>query len=161
MLCVARTDTRGFAIFILGLGLFTLQNEETTVAQWAAYQCVAALGAGVLLNSQLPAFQIGVRENDQATASATWGFIRSIGWVWGVAITAAILNNRINELIACGGAFGAASAAQIQHFPENASTQEPYRGSFKFRLPSLTWPSFYPWSSMCLHFVKLWRLSLA
>ncbi|KZZ89166.1 multidrug resistance protein fnx1 [Moelleriella libera RCEF 2490] len=129
MLCVGRTDIGGFAIFITGLGLFTLQNEETTVAQWASYQCVAALRAGVHLNSQLPAYEKGLREQDQATASATWGFIRSIGWVWGVAIPAAIFNNRINELIheildstaakliASGGAFGAASAAQIQHFP--------------------------------------------
>lgn len=114
---------------MLGLGLFTLQNPDTTVAQWASYQCVCALGAGVLLNSQLPAFQSAVPESDQAAASAAWGFIRSFGWVWGVAIPASIFNNRISQLLgeisdpaaaqmmASGGAYGAASAALVEQFP--------------------------------------------
>ncbi|KAF3763039.1 MFS general substrate transporter [Cryphonectria parasitica EP155] len=130
----------GFAVFMLGLGLFTLQNPHTTVAQWASYQCVAALGGGVLLNSQLPAFQNGVPERDQAAASATWGFIRSIGWVWGVAIPASIFNNRVSQLIgeisdpaaaemmASGGAYGAASAAQVKQFalPVQAEIRSVY-----------------------------------
>lgn len=114
---------------MLGLGLFTLQNPDTTVAQWASYQCVCALGAGVLLNSQLPAFQSAVPESDQAAASAAWGFIRSFGWVWGVAIPASIFNNRVSQLLgeisdptaasmmASGGAYGAASAAMVEQFP--------------------------------------------
>ncbi|KUI67782.1 hypothetical protein VM1G_03182 [Cytospora mali] len=119
----------GFAVFMLGLGLFTLQNPATTTAQWASYQCVCALGGGVMLNSQLPAFQSAVPERDQAAASAAWGFIRSIGWVWGVAIPASIFNNRIGELVgevsdpaaaemlSSGGAYGSASAAQVRQFP--------------------------------------------
>jgi MFS family permease len=118
----------GFAIFTLGLGLFTLQKPSTTVAQWAIYQCVSALGGGTLLNSQLPAFQAPVPEKDQAAATAAWGFIRSIGFVWGVAIPGSILNNRINalvgeisdpaaaQLLSSGGAYGAASAHQIKQF---------------------------------------------
>lgn len=119
----------GFAVFVLGLGLFTLQTPDTTVAEWASFQCVTALGAGVLLNSQLPAFQSAVPESDQAAASATWGFIRSLGWVWGVAIPASVFNNRISQLLgeisdpaaaqmmASGGAYGAASAATVKQFP--------------------------------------------
>ncbi|KAI1450127.1 MFS general substrate transporter [Annulohypoxylon stygium] len=119
----------GFGIFTLGLGLFTLQNPDSTVAQWASYQCIAALGGGVLLNSQLPAFQSAVPESDQAAASAAWGFIRSMGWTWGVAIPASVFNNRISQLVgeisdpaaaqmlSSGGAYGSASAAQVQQFP--------------------------------------------
>ncbi|KAK0609996.1 major facilitator superfamily-domain-containing protein [Bombardia bombarda] len=121
----------GFAIFMLGLGLFTLQNPQTTTAEWATYQCICAVGGGILLNSQLPAFQSAVPESDQAAASAAWGFIRSIGWVWGVAIPPSIFNSRVGDLVASGaisdpaaaqmlaggGAYGAASAAQVQLFP--------------------------------------------
>ncbi|KAI0842318.1 MFS general substrate transporter [Hypoxylon sp. FL0890] len=119
----------GFAIYTLGLGLFSLQNPDSTVAQWASYQSVASLGGGMLLNSQLPAFQCVVPEKDTAAASAAWGFIRSIGWVWGVAIPATIFNNRIDQLLgeisdpaavkmlANGGAYGSASAAQVKQFP--------------------------------------------
>ncbi|KAM7196185.1 Major facilitator superfamily domain containing protein [Rhypophila sp. PSN 637] len=127
----------GFAVFMLGLGLFSLQNPETTTAQWASYPCVCALGAGVLLNSQLPAFQSAVPESDQAAASAAWGFIRSIGWVWGVAIPASIFNSRVAELVVAGelvtdvsasmmliggGAYGSASAAQVQQYPPEVQT---------------------------------------
>ncbi|KAK3318701.1 multidrug resistance protein fnx1 [Apodospora peruviana] len=122
----------GFAIFMLGLGLFTLQDPVSSTAQWASYQCICALGGGVLLNSQLPAFQSTVPERDQAAASAAWSFIRSVGWVWGVAIPASIFNSRIGELVgsglisdpvaakmlATGGAYGAASAAQVEQFPD-------------------------------------------
>ncbi|KAI1134687.1 MFS general substrate transporter [Hypoxylon sp. FL0543] len=125
----------GFAIYALGLGLFSLQNPDSTVAQWASYQCVAALGGGMLLNSQLPAFQSAVSESDQAAASAAWGFIRSIGWVWGVAIPATIFNNRIGQLLgeiadpaaaqmlSNGGAYGSASAAQVKQFPAPIQVQ--------------------------------------
>ncbi|KAM7215489.1 DNA repair protein RAD50 [Rhypophila decipiens] len=122
----------GFAVFMLGLGLFMLQDPQTATAQWAAYQCICALGAGILLNSHLPAFQSAVPESDQAAATAAWGFIRSIGWVFGVAIPASIFNSRVGELVAAGElvtdpaavkmlaggeAYGAASAAQVQQFP--------------------------------------------
>ncbi|KAF2795009.1 DNA repair protein RAD50 [Melanomma pulvis-pyrius CBS 109.77] len=125
----------GFSVFMLGLGLMTLNNPRTTVAQWASYECVAALGGGVLLNSQLPAFQSAVPESDQAAASAAWGFIRSIGWVWGVAVPASIFNNRIGQLVgqisdpkaavllSKGGAYGTTTAAQIQQFPHQVQQE--------------------------------------
>ncbi|OTA70835.1 MFS general substrate transporter [Hypoxylon sp. EC38] len=117
----------GFAIYTLGLSFFTLQNPATT--------SVASLGGGILLNSQLPAFQSAVSESDQAAASAAWGFIRSIGWVWGVAIPASIFNNRIGQLLgeipdpaaaqvlSSGGAYGSASAAQVEQFPTSIQTE--------------------------------------
>lgn len=46
----------GFAIFTIGLGIFALQDESTTTAEWVIYQYVTALGTGMMLNSQLPAF---------------------------------------------------------------------------------------------------------
>lgn len=118
----------GFGIFTLGWGLFSLQNPYSSTAQWAIYQCVAAIGGGFMLNSQLPAFQSFVSEKDQAAATAAWGFIRAVGWVWGVAIPATIFNNRINQnayqisdpvarqLLSEGGAYGAADAAQVKQF---------------------------------------------
>lgn len=74
----------GFAIFILGCGLLTLLDPNSSVARWVIFQCITALGAGMMLNSQLPAFQSSVDEKDQAAATAASGFIRSIGLVYGV-----------------------------------------------------------------------------
>ncbi|KFX97091.1 hypothetical protein V490_02966 [Pseudogymnoascus sp. VKM F-3557] len=88
----------GFGIMTIGLGLFTLQNRHTTTAEWVIYQVIPALGSGMVLNTMLPAFQAGLKESDQAAATATWAFIRSLGFIWGVAIPAAVFNNRFENL---------------------------------------------------------------
>ncbi|KAI0434879.1 major facilitator superfamily domain-containing protein [Xylaria sp. FL1042] len=128
----------GFGVLVLGLGILTLLNPRSSVPQWAAYQSIAALGGGVLINSQLPAFQSPVEESDQAAASATWGFIRSLGFVWGVAVPAAVLNNRVSQLqghitdpaaaqaLAKGGAYGSASAEFVRQFPPETQEQLRY-----------------------------------
>ncbi|KAK8078963.1 Efflux pump FUS6 [Apiospora phragmitis] len=88
----------GEGVFTLGMGLFALQWEGSTTAEWATYQSIAALGGGVVLETLLPAFQAPVPESDQAAATATWAFIRSVGGIWGVSVPAAIFNNKISEL---------------------------------------------------------------
>jgi hypothetical protein len=120
-----------FAIQTLGLGLFSLQWENTTVAQWVIFQCVVSFGGGIIFTTMLPAFQAFILEPDLATCTAAWYFIRLFGHVWGVAIPSAIFNNRIDgllaqgavsdpqvgEMIAAGGAYQAASAAFVEQFP--------------------------------------------
>ncbi|KAL1981931.1 hypothetical protein VTN96DRAFT_1995 [Rasamsonia emersonii] len=86
----------GFAIVTIGLGLFSLL--ETSTAEWVIFQMFAAAGSGMILNTLLPAFQAGLPESDQASATASWAFIRSFGNVWSVAIPAAIFNNRFDDL---------------------------------------------------------------
>lgn len=88
----------GFALGTLALGLFSLMNANTTLAQWVLYEVCAGLGAGMVLNTLLPAFQAPLAERDQAAATASWAFIRSFGNIWGVAIPAAIFNTRIQNL---------------------------------------------------------------
>ncbi|KAK9426025.1 putative Major facilitator superfamily (MFS) profile domain-containing protein [Seiridium unicorne] len=120
-----------FALQTLGLGLFTTQREDTPPGQWVVFQCIVALGAGMVFSTMLPAFQAFVSERDLAACTAAWYFIRLFGHVWGVAIPAAIFNNRIDTLIAegtiidvdvartisAGGAYQAASAAFVEQFP--------------------------------------------
>lgn len=119
-----------FAIQTLGLGLFTLQNENTTVAEWAVYQCIVSVGGGIIFTTMLPAFQAFVAEADLAACTAAWYFIRLFGHVWGVTIPATIFNNRVDDLLAggaisdpavakiisAGGAYQAASAAFVKQF---------------------------------------------
>ncbi|KAI0180130.1 major facilitator superfamily domain-containing protein [Hypoxylon sp. FL1284] len=120
-----------FAVQTVGLGLFTLQWEETTVAQWAVFQCIVAFGGGMVFSTLLPAFQAFIHERDLAACTAAWYFIRLFGHVWGVAIPAAVFNNRIDQLLAegaisdpsaarllsAGGAYQAASAEFVEQFP--------------------------------------------
>lgn len=132
-----------FAIQTLGLGLFTLQRETTTVAQWAVFQCIVSIGAGMIFSTMLPAFQAFIHERDLAACTAAWYFIRLFGNVWGVAIPAAIFNDRVDtllaqnavsnsraaQLMAAGGAYQAASAAFVQQFP--AALQSEIRAIYR------------------------------
>lgn len=135
----------GEGVFVLGLGLFALQWEESTTAQWATYQSICAIGGGVVLETLLPAFQAPVDEADQAAATATWAFIRTVGGVWGVAIPATIFNNQVDRLIytisdprarqllAGGGAYQYASASFVRSFnePVVAEVRAVYREALK------------------------------
>jgi hypothetical protein len=79
------------------------------------FMFTAPVGAGLLLNTQLPAFQAPVSESDQGTATATWNFIRTMGSVWGVAIPAAIFGNRVDALVAAGAVSDPTAAALLAH----------------------------------------------
>lgn len=88
----------GFALMTIGLGLFSLLDASSSTAEWVIYQILSGIGSGMILNTLLPAFQAGLAESDQAAATASWAFIRSFGNVWGVAIPAAIFNDRFETL---------------------------------------------------------------
>ncbi|GAP85078.1 putative multidrug resistance protein fnx1 protein [Rosellinia necatrix] len=127
----------GFALQTLGLGLITMQQEETTVAEWATFQSIVALGFGLVFSTVLPAFQAFIHERDMAVCTAAWYFIRLFGHIWGVAIPAAIFNNQIDTLIAqgtisdarvaqaisAGGAYQSASAAFVQRYSPSLQTE--------------------------------------
>ena len=76
----------GFALNTVGLGLFSLLDEDSSTAEWVIFQVIAAGGSGFVLNTLLPACQTPLEERDQAAATATWSFVRSFGNIWGVAI---------------------------------------------------------------------------
>ncbi|KAI9154647.1 Cytochrome P461 monooxygenase [Paramyrothecium foliicola] len=128
--------TAGEVIFTLGLGLLSMQWEGSSTAEWASFQCICAIGAGIVLEILLPGFQAPVGEEDQAAATSTWAFIRTVGGIWGVAVPATILNNRIKalaykvsdptarELLRAGGAYQHASAKFVESFPEPAPIME-------------------------------------
>ncbi|KAG6354169.1 hypothetical protein INS49_004773 [Diaporthe citri] len=90
----------GFALMAVGLGLLSIMGAESAKALWVTFQIIAAIGSGMVLNTQLPAFQARVPEADQASATATWAYIRSFGNIWGVSIPAAAFNGRFEALAA-------------------------------------------------------------
>lgn len=116
----------GFGAFAIAFGLLTRLDGGSSKAYWAGVQCIAAIGAGILTTTTLPCIQAPLAESDQAVATATWGFVRSFGGVWGVAIPAAVFNSRVNELVVTrltdermqallsnGGAYALAAGGQV------------------------------------------------
>ncbi|RYO90018.1 hypothetical protein DL762_002913 [Monosporascus cannonballus] len=121
----------GFAMFAVAFGLCTRLDGDSSKAYWAGVQCIAAVGAGIMTTTTLPCIQAPLAESDQAVATATWGFVRSFGGVWGVAIPAAVFNSRVNELAATrltnertrgllsnGGAYALAAGGSVRTVTE-------------------------------------------
>lgn len=90
----------GFAIMTVALGLFGTLDRSSHGYEWVIFQLIAGLGSAMVLNTLLPAFQAGSPESDQAAATATFAFIRSLGAIWGVAVPAAIFNNSFDSIMA-------------------------------------------------------------
>ncbi|KAK4188648.1 major facilitator superfamily domain-containing protein [Podospora australis] len=88
----------GFGANLIGMGLFTLLDQSSSLATVVLFQAVAAVGSGFVLNTLLPAVQAQLEEKYQAQVTAAWSFMRSFGSIWGVAIPAAILGTRFEKL---------------------------------------------------------------
>lgn len=128
-----------WVVFTIGRGLYLLLDERTPTAHWVVFQLFAGIGAGLLLNTLLPAFQAPLSEADQATATATWNFLKTMGGVWGVAIPSAVFSDHVNrllnhgavsdpiaaEMLANGGAYQYGSADFVRQF--SAPVQEEIR----------------------------------
>ncbi|KAF7930902.1 hypothetical protein EAE99_004152 [Botrytis elliptica] len=82
----------GFALLAAGIGSFSTLTKSSSTAQWICLQILPSVGAGMVLDTLLPAVQAGVAEVDSAAVTASWSFVRSFGNIWGVAIPSAVLN---------------------------------------------------------------------
>ncbi|KAI2701364.1 hypothetical protein CBS147332_7966 [Penicillium roqueforti] len=88
----------GMGLSLVGLGLFTLLDADSSDGKWIVYQIITAIGLGMLLTTILPAVQVGLEEKDVGLATATWAFVRSYGAIWGISIPAAIFNTQFGRL---------------------------------------------------------------
>ncbi|RII13604.1 hypothetical protein CUC08_Gglean004374 [Alternaria sp. MG1] len=135
----------GFALMTLAAGLFTMLDSASSIAEWVVFQIIGAAGIGLVTTSTLPAVQVSLPESDVASSTATWGFLRSLGSIWGVSIPAAIFNTRFGELskqitdenvralLQNGMAYERASAAYIGAFTEPTRSEliRTYQGALK------------------------------
>ncbi|MCJ1326815.1 hypothetical protein MMC10_003481 [Thelotrema lepadinum] len=89
----------GFASMAIGIGLFILLNQQSSAAEWAIFQLIFSVGAGVLMTAALPAIYAPLAESDVALATATWGFIQSLGYIWGGSIPSSVFNSQFDKNI--------------------------------------------------------------
>ncbi|KAL3469303.1 MFS general substrate transporter, partial [Aspergillus californicus] len=84
-----------FALSALSFGLFTRLDASSSTATWAIFELIASAGAGIILPVLLPAIMAALPESDVATATATYSFIRTFGYIWGVTIASVVFNAAI------------------------------------------------------------------
>jgi hypothetical protein len=87
----------GFAFLAIGAGLFSTLSATSSRASWIGYQILPSSGAGLIFTASLPSTLAALKETDVAVATATYSFVRSFGFVWGVTIAGVAFNDRINS----------------------------------------------------------------
>lgn len=125
----------GFAFAAIGCGLFSILGSGSSKAAWVCFQLITAIGLGFVMTTVLPSIQASLPESDVATATGTFAFLRSFGFIWGITIPSIIFNARFNALevqindetvrsvLANGGAYGYASGAFIKSLPHETRAQ--------------------------------------
>lgn len=104
----------GISLLTITVGVFSLLDADSSKATWVGLQVIAAAGIGIPLTCTLPAVQAPLAEADVAVATATWGFLRSFGGVWGVSIPAAVFNSHVNALLDRGVVSDASASAAMR-----------------------------------------------
>lgn len=124
----------GLALLMISLGLFSILKASSSDAAWVCFQVIAALGLGFPISTTLPSIQACFPESDAALTTATFTFVRSFGYVWGITIPSIIFNNVINSGLESvgdpllvsqmqqGGAYGFAVGGRI--FQQSPEVQE-------------------------------------
>ncbi|KAI1765223.1 MFS general substrate transporter [Hypoxylon sp. FL1150] len=125
----------GFAFLTAGMGSLSVLDRDSSTAEWVCLQILPALGAGIVVDTLLPAFQTGVAESDSAAATASWTFMRSFGNIWGVAVPSAIFNSYTNqyastitdpsaqEYLLRGDAYSSATKTFVEGFPVQTQSE--------------------------------------
>lgn len=87
----------GVVIMTIGNGLYILFSVETTLAQLIIFQIVAGVGAGLLFQAPMIALQACVPQDDVATATATFGFVRSLATAISVVVGGVIFQSGMDK----------------------------------------------------------------
>ena len=76
-----------------GFGLLIDLNAQSTLREIVPFQIVAGIGSGALFEPPLIALQTLVSQDDTATATATFGFIRNVGLSLSIVIGGVVFQN--------------------------------------------------------------------
>lgn len=86
-----------FACGIIGFGLLSMVNSTTHTVAWVFFQLIVSIGVGVPVSTCLPAIMAALSESDVASATATFSFIKTFGYIWGVTIPSILFNGIFND----------------------------------------------------------------
>ncbi|GMF79313.1 unnamed protein product [Aspergillus oryzae] len=96
----------GTALVLLGSGLLIDFNATSSLAKIICYQIVAGAGCGLLFFPPLLALQSNVPQDENAAATATFGFIRNMAMAMSVVLGGVIFQNgmdaRQSDLLTAG-----------------------------------------------------------
>ncbi|KAL2062706.1 hypothetical protein VTL71DRAFT_5778 [Oculimacula yallundae] len=86
----------GVVMMLVGNGLYILFGVHTSLANIIGFQIVAGIGAGLLFQAPLIAIQASVHQDDMATGTATFGFVRTLATAISVVIGGVIFQSSMD-----------------------------------------------------------------
>lgn len=124
----------GTIMVTLSTGLYMLLNASSSIALIVGLECLGGASAGLLFQPPLIALQAHVKQDDIATATATFGFVRQIASAIGIVVGSVIFQNsmsaRSSDIRASGasaqiitqfaGAEAAANTLEVKSIAINA-----------------------------------------
>jgi putative Mn2+ efflux pump MntP len=78
---------------VLGNGLYILFSATSSIASIIGFQIITGIGHGLLFEAPLIAIQALVSQDDTATATSTFGFMRNLSTALSVVICGVIFQN--------------------------------------------------------------------
>ncbi|CAG8712965.1 278_t:CDS:2, partial [Dentiscutata heterogama] len=87
------------SLAIIGAGLTTMWNENTGYGEFIGYMVIGGAGIGISIQSLILCVQGLVEQKDIASATTLTLFFRSIGAVFGIAISQTIYNNKLSQAL--------------------------------------------------------------
>ncbi|KAM0749940.1 iron permease [Meredithblackwellia eburnea MCA 4105] len=124
----------GWALTVIGLGLFTLLNSKSRPALWIGAQIPLGIGLGI--NFTAPQFPVlaPLHPRWAAQALALFTFVSSFGQTFGLVIGDAVLQNRLHKLLPPSAAFLAANMSAdspVSSIPFISTLEEPLRSEVR------------------------------
>ncbi|KAG9127819.1 hypothetical protein FRC07_008829 [Ceratobasidium sp. 392] len=101
-------------IMTLGFGLMILFDEKIQLWKQEVILTVAALGVGCLFQTPLIGLHAAMPLKDMATATATFGLIRTLGGTIGISVGGAIYASEVKRRVASISGFSGSSLSQGQ-----------------------------------------------
>ncbi|GAA5833067.1 hypothetical protein JCM11251_006502 [Rhodosporidiobolus azoricus] len=112
----------------IGTGLLSLLKWDSGTAMWASFSVITGIGLGILYASTNFPVLAPLRPAQQPHAMAFYGFVRSFGQVFGIAIGSTVLQNELAKKLpeAFAAQFGQGEIA-FAAIPYIKSLDEPLR----------------------------------
>ncbi|TYR45601.1 MFS transporter, partial [Streptomyces parvus] len=89
----------GSAVSVVGMGLLSLLEADTSPLAYSFYQAVLGLGIGLVMSVLVLAVQNSVRPSDLGTATSANNYFRQIGGSVGAAIFGTLLAGRLSDAL--------------------------------------------------------------
>lgn len=155
----------GFALAAIFNGILVTLNPESNTAKQIMWVTIWGIGIGPNFESTLIALHTHIKAADIATATSTWGFLRTIGFSIGIAIGGVVFQNKMqseNEALghllppdlqeALTGADAAASTTIIRNY------SEPIQKIAKFMYSRSFKDMFWTCLGLCLGYLFVFMI---